>query len=163
MRQDSLQLLACQTLFNDKNTNLKTLTPWYYPWLIATGHINQRKITYASRILLSRNPFLLTEVEPLWAITLSCWQKWYKQPFGPKDDPVQDNSHVQNSALIWKVIYGTCRYSEQTRHKKNKRKFDCHIMHLIWKSNSKNVEKDCINTICFFSYKGLIFSSGDYV
>ena len=155
MRQDLLQLRTCQTLFNDKNTNLKTLTPWYYPWLIATWHVKQRKITYVSKTLLSCNPFLLTEMEsflsrnpfllkktePLWAITLSCWQKWYKQPFGPKDDPVQDNSHVQNGALIWKVIYGTCRYSEQTSHKKNKRKFDCHIMRLrnsIWVQTKKS-------------------------
>ena len=56
---------------------------------------------------------------------------------------------------------------EQRKKQKNRKKFDCHIIYLrnsIWvhtkklrKSNSKNVEKDYINTICFFFLQGIPF------
>ena len=46
-----------------------------------------------------------------------------------------------------------------------------HLINSIWvqtknqeNQNSESVEKeDCINTICFFSYKELLFSLGDCI
>ena len=94
--------------------------------------------------------------------------------FGPKGHFSKTIPILRSDASIWKALYGMCRCPEQMSQKndekKNKRKNDCHVMHLKnsikpkWESRmSKKMMKNRINTNHFPFCKELLFSLGNYV
>ena len=122
--------------------------PWLMPWGMLT------KITQFLGTLLSRNPLL---------------DRNDINNFGPKGYLSKTIPILRSDASIWKAFYGTCRCPEQMsqkKWKKNKRKNDCHVMHLKnsikpkWESRmSKNAKKKW----SFPSCKESLFSLGNYV
>ena len=117
MHQDLLQLQACQNPFDDQKHKFQDRDTLKSPWLMLWGMLT--KIAHFSRILLSHNPFLGQK----W-----CKQLWTKRP------SFQNYPHTEKwcfnlKGLLWHMSLPGANESKKNE-KKNKRKNDCHVMHL---------------------------------
>ena len=128
MHQNLLQFQTCQT-FSMSKTKSQDCDSLKSPRL--------RPQDTLTKLPISREYF--------WALSFS-GQEWYKQLW-TKRPTFQNNPHTRREASTWRVIYGMHRCPEKTNRehkKKEKRKIDCHVMHLKKKTRlslNENQEK----------------------
>ena len=161
MHQDLLQLQACQNPFDDPKTQVPKI-------MIFWDHLDWCLGACWPKLLISREHF--------WATILSLDRNDINN-LGPKGQPSKTILTLRGDASTRKAIYGMHRCPEQTNHenekeKKNKRKIDCHVMHLKNSIRSKQESRiKCwkkwwklhTHESLFPSCKESLFSLGDYV
>ena len=138
-----------------KNTSLMTMIFQTHPWLMPWGTLAKKKIAHFSGTLLSHNSFF--------------GQQWHEQPFDQKTTPFKTilsrevmllsrRSPMACVVTRSRQLVRTKKIKSRKKNKKEKEKFDCHIMHLrnlieskrkSRKAKFKNVEKknSCIIAI----------------